>query len=267
MDETTSLNITAAQFVHARKHGQALNSYPGIRPTTMAYAYQVQDQAIHLWGTPPVGWKVGRITGEIANQLNCDRLAGPIFSEFLWSQKEAPASVNVFKGGFAAVEGEIVAILGRDAPEDKINWTREEALNLVESFRAGVEIASSPYANINKDGPLVTISDFGNNNGLIIGDEIPDWRELKIDEWHCITDIDGHRIGTNTPAAIPGGPLESLRFLLENTARRGMPLKKGAAICTGAVTGVHEIEIGQNARVQFTGTAPIDVKITGPKTC
>jgi len=46
-------------------------------------------------------------------------------------------------------------------------------------------------------------------------------------------------------------PFESLRFLLELCARRSRPLKAGAWVSTGAITGVHEIVAGQSARVSF----------------
>jgi 2-keto-4-pentenoate hydratase len=50
---------------------------------------------------------------------------------------------------------------------------------------------------------------------------------------------------------MPGGPLESFRFLLEACARRGRPLRAGQLVSTGAITGVHEIRSGQSARVSF----------------
>lgn len=252
----------AIAFVEARRNRKPLDAYPGEKPASLAEAYRIQDIAIDRWGDAPVGWKVGRINGADAQALGVDRLAGPIFPEFMWTTETAPAALGVFSGGFAAVEGEIVAIIGETPPADKTDWTADEALAIIGGLYAGVEIASSPYARINEDGPLVTISDFGNNFGLIIGDEIPDWRSLRLNEWQCQTHINDKLVGENAPSSIPGGPIESLRFLLANTAERGIPLTKGMAVCTGAVTGVHEIRIGQRARIAFAGVSPIEFTVT-----
>lgn len=260
-DASKPAQIIADTFVTARRNNQAVTAYPAEKPRDLADAYGVQDAAIDLWRTPPVGWKVGRIVGALADELGTDRLAGPVFEEYCWAQDDTPVALGVFNGGFAAVEGEVVVILGDDAPADKTTWTRQETIALIGSMHAGVEIASSPYAGINTDGPLVTITDFGNNRGLIIGDVLEDWPLMNLGDWTCRTFIDDALVGEATPAGIPGGPVESLRFLLENTARRGLPLKRGMAVCTGAVTGVHEIRIGQSARVEFVGARPIELRI------
>jgi 2-keto-4-pentenoate hydratase len=52
-------------------------------------------------------------------------------------------------------------------------------------------------------------------------------------------------------------PLDALVFLLENLARRGRTLKAGQLVSTGAVTGVHDIRIGQRSRVSFNGSGDI----------
>jgi 2-keto-4-pentenoate hydratase len=93
----------------------------------------------------------------------------------------------------------------------------------------------------------VVVSDFGNNAGLILGPAIA---EVDLD-LACETFIEGERVGRGRAADMPGGPLESLRFLLETCARRGRPLTSGQLISTGAVTGIHDIRAGQAARISF----------------
>jgi 2-keto-4-pentenoate hydratase len=163
----------------------------------------------------------------------------------------------VYDGGFAAVEAEYVFRIGCDAAAGKLAWTREEAAALVGAVHLGIETAGSPLASINALGPPVIISDFGNNHGLILGPEIAGGPGRADADLACETFIDGASIGRATAAGIPGGPLESLRFLLENTAARGRPLRAGQLVSTGAVTGVHEIAIGQTCRVAFAGDGEI----------
>ncbi|MBK8199008.1 MAG: 2-keto-4-pentenoate hydratase [Acidobacteria bacterium] len=247
----------ASAFVGARRAGASLPAYPGSLPSTMAEAYAVQTQAISLWPDRIAGWKVGRINAPWDAQYGTDRLAGPIFAGQLAKAGDAPSPIHLFAGGFGAVEGEIVIEVGQDAPASKLEWTLTEAAEIAGVFRLGMEIASSPFAGINDFGPLVTVSDFGNNNGLILGEEIREWRAASPTEWRLRTLIDGVEVGQADAASIPGGPLESFRAVLEICARIGHPLRRGMQITTGAVTGVHPLRPGQTASVEMAGLAPI----------
>lgn len=248
---TSDLSSIAERFTDMRGRGLSVDRYPGRLPLSLAEAYQIQNDAIGRWNQEVRGWKVGRINGDDAGRLGTDRLAGPIFrityDEVLTQHHE----MQVFGAGFAAIEGEVVFIVAEDAPRDKTTWSSEEAQALVGSAHFGVEIASSPFSGINDLGPLVTISDFGNNNGLIVGTEILNWRNFRAADWSCETRIENECVGRGVAADIPGGPLESFRFLLGHTAARGMPLKKGMKISTGAISGVHQVNVGQSATICF----------------
>lgn len=254
-DPDHSNHARALAFVKARMTGAGLPDYPGDAPQSLEEAYAIQDAAMAAWPDEVAGWKVGRITGEWAERLGVDRLAGPVFRKNMHAYQGEVVAMPVFADGFAAVEGEVTVLLGADAPAHKTAYSRDEAQALIESVHLGVEIASSPFRGINDFGPLVTISDFGNNNGLILGPPLEAWRDWDLERWPFETWINDERVGVATPAGIPGGPLESVRFLLENAARRNFPLKKGALILTGAVTGVHVAHVGDVAEVRVGDAA------------
>lgn len=251
----------AAAFVEARLSARSVAAYPGALPGTLDEAYAIQRDAIHLWPDKVAGWKVGRINPPFDADYGTDRLAGPIFSRQITLAGADSVKAEVIPGGFGAIEGEIVIETAADAPEAKLDWTLAEAETLVKSVRIGAEVASSPLAAINDHGPLVTISDFGNNNGLILGAEIEGWRSAAPSDWTLRTLIDGAVAGEANAAAIPGGPLESFRALLEICARRGMPIRKGMQISTGAVTGVHVIKAGQTAVIEMAGLPSIKCSV------
>ncbi|GAA0645198.1 2-keto-4-pentenoate hydratase [Brevundimonas lenta] len=239
----------ARAFTEARRAGRATPTYPGQEPKTLAAAYEIQDDAIALWPDRVAGWKLGRINAPHDANFGAGRLAGPIFSRNVWLAGEAPVRFGVIPGGFAAVEAEYVLELGETAP-DRDGWTAETVAPLVERVFIGVEIAGSPFAGINNHGPAVTASDFGNNAGLILGREVASWRE-RLSGLTCSMTIDGAVIGRGGAALIPGGPLDSLAFLLNLLHQRGRRLEAGQLISTGAATGVHDIVAGQSAIADF----------------
>jgi 2-keto-4-pentenoate hydratase len=244
----------AEQFVRARLDATSLPDFPGSIPATLSIAYALQDRAIALWPDFVAGWKVGRIGEPWLGRLGEDRLVGPIFRRGIrLAPPEQLVEFPVFEGGFAAVEAEFVFRLGADAPSDKLQWTAEEAAQLAMAMHVGIETAGSPLATINELGSAVVVSDFGNNAGLLLGPSLPDWRRRSFESLKTETFIEGQSVGRGGAMSLPGGPLASLAFALSRCARRGMPMKSGYVISTGATTGVHDIRVGQEARIVFEG--------------
>jgi 2-keto-4-pentenoate hydratase len=242
----------AQRLVSARLSGRALDGFPGEIPADLSGGYACQEAAISLWPDTIAGWKVGAIGDSLISKYGQDRLVGPIFRKSVrFARGDEPVEFSVIKGGFAAVEAEYVFVIGRDAPPDKIEWSRDEVVSMVEGVRVGVETAGSPMLAINDLGPGAIVSDFGNNAGLILGDFMAEWLNRPVRTWRSTAYIDGKIVGSGDAGAIRGEPLEALRFLLGHSARRGRPLKAGMLASTGAVTGIHEISPGQTARVDF----------------
>ena len=254
----------ATQFVRARLAGTSLPDFPGRIPATIDLAYGCQNAAIVAWPDTIQGWKVGRILEPWFSRLGEDRLVGPIFKGGVrfaqTADSSAPLEIPVFVGGFAAVEAEFIVKLGADAPAHKTQWKAEEARELVAALHVGIETAGSPLATINDLGPLVVISDLGNNAGLIVGAEIPNWRSIAPEHLASETWVEDRRVGVGSAASVPGGPMGGLAFALNRCARRGLPLQAGQWISTGATTGIHDIRAGQSAKAVFAGVAEISCR-------
>lgn len=257
-DTPAGLAAIAAGFVAARRQGSALDAFPGDIPGDLVTAYQVQDLAIANWPDTVVGWKVGYIAAERRDGSGDERLLGPIFSRQLWNATGSSTPIPVFVGGFAAVEAEYVLRLDADAPVGKLDWTPEEAAALPATLFTGVEVASSPLATINQLGPRVVVSDFGNNNGLVLGPQIPAWTTLDESSLLAQTWVGDLHVGSGGAGHLPGGLRAAFAFALSRSARRGRPLKAGDYIATGNATGIHDITAGQQARVEFAGHARLD---------
>lgn len=249
-----TLESVATSFVLARVAASGLDDYPGTPPRDLETAYRIQDRAIELWSGSIGGWKVGRVPPAVEDAFGCDRLAGPIFADTILhvADDDVPA-MPVFADGGAAVEAEFVAVMREDAPADKLKWTGDEAQAMIIELHIGLEVASSPLANINDRGPAVVVSDFGNNLGLIVGPPIPDWQNRDVESMTSATYIDGELAGEGGAFGLTGGITRSVQFILENAARRGMPLRAGDVVATGQTTGIHDVELGQKVRMLFGG--------------
>ena len=250
----------AGRFLAARRSAAGLGAYPGALPESLDAAYRIQDEAIAAWDRPVVGWKVGRINEPLAARFGADRLAGPIFAERRVAADET-ADMPVFAEGFAAGEAEFLLRIGAAPDPAKSSYTLEEAAALIDAVFVGIEIASSPLATINAIGPVAVISDFGNNNGLLVGAEVPDWRTSGFEDWDVSLFVDGAPTGRGTARAFANGAIGSAKFLFELMAARGIALRPGQWISSGAVGGVHDAAVGQTVEARFASLPPVRCRL------
>lgn len=239
----------AHAFVEARQAGNALPDYPGELPETLDQAYGIQERAIGLFGGRIAGWKVGRIPDSLIDRFGTNRLTGPIFAESVIDSPEGVPVMPIFADGFGAAEAEFLLRIGSLPDSYDRAWTNEEAAKFVDAIHVGIEVASSPFPGINDHGPAITVSDFGNNNGLVIGAAVPP--NVDFLEWPVTLTIDGEVAGTGTAGEMLDGPFGSVRFLFELAASRHLPLAPGQWISTGAVTGVHQVRPGAAIEARF----------------
>lgn len=241
----------AGRFLSARRTAAGLPDYPGDFPESLEDAYAIQDAAIAAWGKPVIGWKVGRILPPLPDRFGADRLTGPIFASQTATADGPEPNMPVFAKGFAAGEAEYLLRIGRAPPQGKSSFTLAETADLIDAVHVGIEIASSPLGSINELGPIAVVSDFGNNNGLVLGAAIPDWRSSGFEEWSVTTLVEGEEAGTGRASSFPEGAIGSARFLFELMARRDIALQRGQWISSGAVTGVHDVLPGQRVEARF----------------
>jgi len=259
--EESPLGGVARAFVNARRQARSLPVYPGPAPTSLASAYRIQDAALLLDGRAIAGWKVGRIPDPEVSELGANRLAGPIFAGTLIEEEAGiEAAMPAFDGGFVAVEAEFMLRLRvprhGTAPVDDVT-----AQEWIDEVRIGIELASSPYPGINDDGACVTVSDFGNNAGVLLGPSILDWRTRNLGAIEVTTEVDGREVGRATAAGMLDGPLGAVRYLLGHLNWRGIAPQSGWWISSGAVTGVHAARVGDRAVAKFAGVGSLSCRI------
>jgi 2-keto-4-pentenoate hydratase len=85
----------------------------------------------------------------------------------------------------------------------------------------------------------------------MVGPAIPDWRRRSLETLESETLVNGRSVGKGSAASVPGGPLAALVFTLTRCAERGLPLKAGHYVSTGATTGIHAVHAGDSAQAIF----------------
>lgn len=254
----TGATDIARAFTAARRDARALSAFPGALPATLVDAYAVQEAAIGLWPDRIAGWKVAGVAPEFRERLGAPRIAGPAFSKMILrlDASGAPLRFSVFADGFAAIEAEFILRVGADIdPADADDEDRLAAK--IAALHGGAEIASSPFAGINDPGPTSVISDFGNNAGLLVGDEIPNWRAQPLETLTSRASVNGAVVGDGNAARVAGGPLAALAFLVTELAARGRRLGAGDLVSTGMTTGIHRLAAGDEVLIEFSQGRPI----------
>jgi len=250
-------------FMSARKDARHLDAYPGDIPDTLDEAYSIQFRAISEWKKKVAGWKVGGIPGDLQDKHKESRLGGVFFDDMIYkvSAQNDRIDMPCYEGGFAAIEPELMLEVAETVQPGAFNPETDDMSDLISAVYIGVEIASSPLATLNDLGPTSIISDFGNNNGIILGAEIPNWKTVDFDAMDVRTEISHGLNVTKKAGSTEGGPLGALAFLLRHFKRYDMPLEKGTLISSGAITGVHKSNIGDTSEIYFGDYAPIKLRL------
>jgi 2-keto-4-pentenoate hydratase len=248
LGETEAQDIARA-FVKARQENRVLMRYPsGRMPASLDEAYRIQEAAMVLDGRCLLGWKVGRIAAPLVGEYGSERLAGPILSLIDRRAAYQPPPVMPVLTGFAAAEGELLA---RIAPGASEAMASGNDASLIDALHLGIEIASSPFPEINGHGPAVTVSDFGNNHGAVLGPDLLNHPVGDVFAAEMALLVDDAIVGQGRPIDVLDGPLGAVRFIIGHMRRRGLGDPTGLWVSCGAVTGVHPVRAGSDVEVRL----------------
>lgn len=259
-DEIRQLSKTLAS---ARIEGKTLDKYPGSVPSTLEDGYAIQDLSLNASTEEIVGWKIGMVPPELRESMQEERLMGPVFKSLSHIVGKAhnegeKITIPVFDGGFTAIEAELILELAEDIAPGSVN-TADGVEQYVKAAYAGIEIASSPVPDLNDYGPSAVASDFGNNHGMVVGASIADWQSNLADIETQVF-INGKLINAAPANNVLNGQMAALAYIIDCATQRGITLKAGEFICSGAITGVHETVVGATSTVSFGEAGKLNVE-------
>jgi 2-keto-4-pentenoate hydratase len=244
----------AKELTAARKAGQAAEPFPGPYPTDLITAYRIQEAAIRMVEAGLTGWHVQPISPNHAQALKSDYIMGPVFDDCVQSpilnisKPYAKLPIRCFKGGVNALSAQWLVRLKAPAQADRFDWTADDALSLIGSLHIGIIVTGSPYKTLENYGPAAVAADFGGFCGLILGAEIPDWKNKDPGP------VTAHW-SSGQSQVIQLGTLEDigarLAFTLLHTNARNRPLGLGGLVALGHDDPAIVIQPGKAMRVDL----------------
>lgn len=249
----------ADALIHAYRNHARFQPAPdqGLADAEFAYAIQRAVWQDLAGAERPRAWKVA------AARRDAEPIAAPIFPRCLvLGRAEFPA--DLFFG--LGVEAEIAVRFGRDLPARPLPYSRMEILDALAGLHVAMELVDTRLADAEAAGPFWRLADNLLNGGLVVGDEVPGWRELDF--------------SVQTARVIAGGeviaetrgrpPLDDLFFCLPWWINHVGGALAGDIVTTGAWNGMHRLTLPDQdsieAVVEFAGLGSARVRVGTPVT-
>lgn len=236
----------AAALSQAIDGGTRLAALPGPGPASEAQAYAVQDAIIRAIGAQG-GWKVSPLR---EGKARC----APIPARFF---VDAPAQFDAafLDGCLAEVE---IALrfkadpLGRGRALSPANLA-----DCIASVHPAIELLSSRFSVPDKAPDLHRLADLQGCAAVILGAATADWSGLEFAELPFALALAGQEVSLKLNSPATGQTLEALCWLADHAASRGMPLKAGDVVITGARLGPVSLQGVRDCRARIGALGPV----------
>ena len=256
----------AAHFIARGRLGPSLIPRPpdDLIPKNVFDGYAVQAEVNRVLRIaklgPVVGHKIGCTTNVMQKFLEIDHpCAGEIFDSTVYSSK---TELSLSKFSHVGVECEIAARIGSDMLGLKGPFTAESARLSVSAIMAGIELVDDRYEDYKQLNAATLIGDNFFNVGVVLGEELKNWKNLNLQSVSGILKVDGIEISKGNGADILGNPFEALAWVANHRAKLGAPILSGSFVMLGSVVETVFIDKPCHINIKFDGLKPVSVTFT-----
>ncbi len=212
-------------------------------------AYEVQDLVTRMRvnkGESVAGFKVGCTSRAIRSQFGLkEPINGRIFNPHVHKQG---VELNWKDYGSCAIEPEMVLKIGRDLKGEGMSDDR--LIEAIEWVSPGIEIHNFRFW-FEPATSQELICSGGIHTGLVVGDAKVSPKELSFGNELFSVFKDGMPVTKGPASEIMGGPLNSLRWLVEFLTKKGMCLKKGSLVIPGSPVELVSIDRDTELRIEI----------------
>ncbi len=233
---------------------------PPDRPASVADAYDIQQEFVTLLrGTQgdAVGYKVGLTSAAMQTFCGIDHpIAGVVLARRVL---HSGATVRRADYGRMGLEFEIAVRLSSDVPTTATPLTAEAIAPHIGGVCAAIEIVddrSADYASLDVKS---LVADNSWNASIVLSEFSATWPDLADVLGRALKD--GEAIGEGHGRDILGHPFHSVAWLATQLASRGVGLKAGEIVMTGAVMKTVFPEADARYRFELEGIGSVEVQV------
>jgi 2-keto-4-pentenoate hydratase len=234
---------------------------PELMPADLDEAYAVRNAfeqiEVACGRGEVVGYKIGLTTPIMQKLCGVDEPCyGAIFASEAHHGRAALATGNYCRLG---IETEIAVRLGEDLPR---GGDREQVGGAVESCMAAIELLEDLKHDYKRLTAAAMVAGNVWNAGIVLGENVADWRRLDLAQAAARLTIDGREIGRGRGGDVMGNPLNALTWLANKLAAAGTPLKAGMVVMTGSMVPIQFPAPGDRAVVEVEGLGSAELIAT-----
>ncbi len=202
-------------------------------PGSIAEAYDVQLslQDLHMTNRGGIGGRKIALSSKAMQQMV--GVDAPIYGGIFTSEiLSSPALIDTRNFVRLGLEFELAIELNADVAPQKSPHTSGSVRDLVATVRPCFELIEDRKADYANLDPLTLIADNAWCGGIVLGQELTNWRDLDLNDTPSVV----HQTGEADEAANTGAadPFGSLALVLNHFGDRGITLCKGEQIITGS---------------------------------
>ena len=162
-----------------------------------------------------------------------------------------------------ALECEVSVRLGADLPQSGAPYDRGRVSEAVESLATAFEIVDIRRTP-GQDPKVQFITGVAANifnAGVVMGDPVPNWRDLDLQAAYGSMTINGEIVGGGHGSDVMGHPLEPLAWLANKLAEQGLGLSAGMVIITGSIVSPKPVKPGDTASIMIEGLGGAELTV------
>jgi len=219
--------LTTQLLAQQAAHTTMANPPAELVPTSLADAYAIQNEIVAAIG-PAGAWKVTPMPAD--GEPNCS----PILARNVHPDGATLRSATL---PGLSIEVEVAVTIGQALPGKAGGYAPDDVKAAVASLHVVLEVLGSRFHERTAAPRLAGMADLMNNGAVITGPAVAatDWPEFG--QQALSLSFDGVEQQTTAAGETTENILAALTWLANHAAGRGLPLKAGDVVITGARLG------------------------------
>jgi 2-keto-4-pentenoate hydratase len=224
---------------------------------TLEHAYAIQNALraeLNRRGEHPIGWKLGATSPAGQTVMGVKE---PACGFLLLAQYVSGAEVSVGEAVSLCVEAEVAFRMRTNLVGPGV--TAETAMQAVEGAIPALELLDFIFSGKPSAGDFIASSIIP--RAVVLGSTVTPLDGLDLAREAVVYENNGNVVGTYTTAEVMGNPLNALAWLANHLATRGMALKAGDIVMSGAISKMLRPKAGDTICARFNRLGSVSINV------